>query len=302
MSHWIMSTAEYTTQVPQAVEREALMRFATDLPALPHTAAKLLHLLNDPNVDNGTIADAAQQDAAVAFTIVKLANSAAFARQRQVSSVAEGIGVIGLSNVRSVVLAQTLAKLNRAPGPFDRLVRDNAVATAIMAKAVAFNLGRHDADALFLCGVLHRLGQFVLAAHPQSRPLCLNVLARIAAYGEDYVTAERAELGLAHPMIGALVANRWNLPGDLAVVLLQYHRPFEGIEGDADFKVGLVKFADAAAHYAGLGSPVGYPDQSKLVLELGQQLGILKNRPKQELAELMEDFKTVFARDAALWS
>ena len=99
-------------------------------------------------------------------------------------------------------------------------------------------------------------------------------MARIATFREDYCTAERAEMGLSHPMIGALVANRWNLPSDLAVVLLQYHNPFEGIESGADFKVGLIKFADAAAHLSGLGNPTGYPDQTETVMELGRLLGL----------------------------
>jgi HD-like signal output (HDOD) protein len=294
--------AEYSAECEHGVDREAVMRFAAELPPLPHTAAKLLQLLNDPNVETEALAEAASGDAAIAFAILKLSNSAMFARQRQVATVREGIGFIGLTNLRHVVLAQALTRLNRQPGPFDRLVRDNAVATGLLARAVARRLIRRDADALFLTGVLHRLGQFAFAAHPQTRATCLRVLARIRAHREDYVTAEKAELGFSHPIIGALVANRWNLPGDLSVVLLHYHSPFEGLDTDADFKVGLIKFCDAAAHTANIGSPEGYPDQRDLLLKLGKQLKLFGDKPKAELDALLTDFRASFEREAQIWS
>lgn len=293
--------AEYQADCTLGVDREAVMRFAADLPPLPHTAAKLLQLLNDPEVETEALAEAASGDAAIAFAVLKLANSAVFARQRQVATVREGIGFIGLTNLKNVVLAQALTRLNRQPGPFDRLVRDNAVATGLLARAVARRLMRRDEDAMFLTGVLHRLGQFAFAAHPQTRATCARVLARIKANGEDYVTAEKAEFGFSHPIIGALVANRWNLPGDLSVVLLHYHSPFEGLDTDADFKIGLIKFADAAAHAANLGSPDGYPDQHELLLKLGRQLQLFGKKPKQELESLLKDFRSSFEREAQLW-
>lgn len=294
--------AEYEAECTLGVDREAVLRFAAELPPLPHTAAKLLQLLNDPDIETAALAEAASEDAAIAFAVLKLANSAVFARQRQVATVREGIGCIGLANLKHVVLAQALTRLNRQPGPFDRLVRDNAVATGLLARAVAHRLMRRDADAFFLSGVLHRLGQFALAAHPQTRATCVRVLARVQAYGEDYVTAEKAELGFSHPIIGALVANRWNLPGDLSVVLLHYHSPFEGLDTDADFKVGLIKFCDAAAHAANIGSPEGYPDQRELLLKLGRQLQLFGKNPEPELNELLTDFQACFEREAQIWS
>ncbi|MEN9573907.1 MAG: hypothetical protein RL514_1762 [Verrucomicrobiota bacterium] len=72
--------AEYTAECAHGVDRETLLRFASELPAFPHTAAKLLQLLNDPDAELEAIADTAGTDASVAFAVVKLANSAAFAR------------------------------------------------------------------------------------------------------------------------------------------------------------------------------------------------------------------------------
>lgn len=294
--------AEYTAECDAGVDREAVLRFVEELPTLPHTAAKLLQQLSDPDVELSDLAETASADAAIAFSVLKLANSASFARARKVTTVREGMGVVGVTNLKHVVLAQALTRLNRLPGLFDRLVRDNAVATGLLAKAVAQRLERRDGDALFLSGVLHRLGQFALAAHPQSRDRCLKVLTRIRAHGEDYVTAERTEFGFSHPLIGALAVNRWNLPPDLAVILLQYHAPFEGLDNDTDFKVALIKFADAAAHAAGLGNPENYPDQRPLLLKLGKHLGIYGKKPKDELEVLLKDFQSVFAREAQIWS
>ena len=86
------------------------------------------------------------------------------------------------------------------------------------------------------------------------------------------------------------------------MVLLHYHSPFEGLDTDADFKVGLIKFCDAAAHTANIGSPEGYPDQRDLLLKLGKQLKLFGDKPKAELDALLTDFRASFEREAQIWS
>ena len=240
-------------------------------------------------------------DTAIASLMLKQANSTTFAQQRKVTSILHALELVGMLGLKSVVLAQVLTRLNRQPTAADKLVRDHAVATALLVRGLAQRLGRRDAEDLFLYGVLHRLGQFVLLADARTRPMYAAVLRRVRDHHADYVNAELEEIGFSHPLIGALVANRWNFPPELAQVILRQHEPIEGVQEEVDFKIALVKFASAATHLAWLGNPEGYPDQTPLIRQLGPQLGLLSDKPEAELVLLIEDLQAMFAREAKIW-
>lgn len=292
---------EYEGRLARGISHEELVGFASQLPALPHSAAKLIRLADDPNSDLDDINTTIASDAAIAAAMLKLANSTAFAQQRKVVSIPHALGIVGLRSLKSVVLAQVLTRLNRQPTLADRLVRDHAIATALLMRGLAQRLGRRDADDLFLYGVLHRLGQFVLLADTRTRNMFPAILRRIKDHHEDYVAAELEEIGFSHPLIGALVANRWNFPLELSQTILRHHDPFEGLGTDTEFKTWLVKFCSAAAHVAKIGTPEGYPDQFPLLLDLGLRLGLLGPRPEAEVQMLVEDLQAMFTAEAKLW-
>jgi HD-like signal output (HDOD) protein len=272
------------------------------LPALPHTAAKLLKLVDDPNSDSDQITAAIATDAAIASSILKVANSSSFAQHRRVLTIPHALSLVGRRSLKCVVVAHLISGLNRQPTPTDLMVRDHAVATALLVRGLAQRLGRRDAEDLFLYGMLHRLGQFILLSNSRTRSMVPAVLRRIREQHEDYVTAEWEEIGFAHPTIGGLVAHRWNFPPELSEVMLRQETSFEIVENDTDFKTGLVKFASLAAHVAGIGTPDGYPDQRPLLLRLGIKLELLGPKPEAELAMLIEELQTIFKQEAALWS
>jgi len=293
---------EYEGRLARGISREELVAFVSQLPALHRSAAKLIQLADDPNSELEEITATISTDAAIASAMLKLANSTGFAQQRKVVSITHALEVVGIRNLKTVVLAQVLTSLNRQPTQADQLVRDHSVGTALLVRGLAQRQGRRDADDLFLYGMLHRLGQCVLLADARTRVMFPAVLRRVKAHHEDYVSAELVEIGFSHPLIGALVANRWNFPGELSQVILRQHAPFEGIDNDSDFKIALVKFSSAAAHAANLGTPDGYPDQLPLLHELGRSLGLLGSQPEAELQMLLEDLHAMFTQDGKVWS
>lgn len=293
--------AEYNGTYAKGITPDDIIKMANRIPPLSHSTLKLIRLADDPDSDLNEINDTIALDAGLASTLLRMANSAMFAQQRKIVTIPHALGLVGMRGLKNLVLAKALTGINRHPVAADNLVRDHAIGAALMLRIIAQRTGRRDADDLFLLGMLHRLGQFVFLADSYTKPMFLSVLTRIKENGEDYAGAEFKEFGFSHPLIGALVANRWDFPQKMCQVIMQYADPFEGADDDTQLRTGLVQFASASAHACQIGSPAGYPDQTPLLLRLGQQLHLLGAEPDGELKILLEDLALTFDRESKLW-
>jgi HD-like signal output (HDOD) protein len=208
------------------------------------------------------VAEAVSADPEIASTVLRLANSAAFAQAERVSSVAKAITAIGCAKLRGIVLAS--------------------------------------ADEIFLMGLLHRLGQFFFLSNDKTRATFPLVLRRMGETGCDYVTAELEEIGFSHPLLGALVANRWNFPLDVSQTILHYADPLEGIDSPASRKLALVKLADLLAEAAGIGHPEDCSIDQGTLQQIARWLGLIE--PDSDDVEiLIEEAREQFKAEAQLW-
>ena len=293
----------YAETSPCGLSKEEILLFAKDVAPMSDGTAKLLRLVDDPDASIDTITDVVSKDAGLVGSMLKLANSPTFAQRGKVVTIANALGVVGIRSLKSLVVAKMVTGLNRYLTAADRMVRDHSLGTALLLRDLSHRLGRRDADEMFLCGMMHRLGHFVFLSDSRTRTRFMEVLARIREQSEDYTTAEVAEIGFAHTIIGALVANRWNFPAEMSQIILHYNDIFEGVDCDLDRKTFLVKFASAAATAAKIGVPAGYPDQLPMLQELGVPLGVLRSDSAEtDLQEIINGLTTSFASESQIWA
>lgn len=212
------------------------------IPPLPGTAARLLKLVTDPEVDLGELARTIEQDPPLAARIVGVANSAWFSRGREVVSVEDAIiRVLGLELVRGLALGMALGR------PFDVHACQAFDATrywyiAFVTGSLARDLARpaeldgEEAACAFLAGLLHNFGQLVLA---HAFPNRMNeVLERAASEQEaDRLVLERELLAIDEIQAGRFVTRRWHLPDCVTETLgtpadgeqAEPHRPLAGL-------------------------------------------------------------------------
>lgn len=292
--------AQYDGRLAKGVDREEIVQCAEQIPPLPQAAIKVLKLLDHPDADAASVAEVVSSDTGLTSAVLKLANSAAFAQSGRVAFVEQAVTLIGFAKLRSTVIATSLRGMVKREA-VDRLVWENSLATAIIARRLTDSVGRQWADEVFLLGLLHGLGQFVLLANNKTRALYPAVLNRIRTSAVDYVAAEMEEIGFSHPLIGALVASRWSFPSEVCQAILHYCDPMEGIETPADRKLALVKLADLLAHAAGLGHPEGYPTDLETIQTLAGWLGVPKSTAA-ELPVLIEEAQQQFKVEAQAWA
>ncbi|WP_046114788.1 HDOD domain-containing protein [Aquincola tertiaricarbonis] len=235
-----------TTLLP--IARDELHAALRDLPPLPSVVMELVESLGHEELSAGQYAAKISRDQALAAKTLRLANSSFYGRGRQVRSVSEAIGVLGLRTVRGVVTAAGLAgSFRRHPGFDHDSFWRHSISSALCAQALAVELGRNDADLAFTVGLLHDIGRMALAS------------AFAPAYAEaerwrrdtdcTACEAERAVLGLDHAEVGGLIARQWNFAPAIVDAIREHHAP----PAEAGLTLtGLAHVADGIAHALGL--------------------------------------------------
>ena len=230
------------------IAREELLAALRDLPPLPSVVLELIESLGQDELGAAHFADKISRDQALAARTLRLANSSFYGRGRQVRSVAEAIGVLGLRTVRVVVTAAGLAgSFRRHPGFDHDAFWRHSIGSALSAQALSVELQRSDADLAFTVGLLHDIGRLAVA----------SAFAPNYAQAERWrretdcpaCEAERAVLGFDHAEVGGLIALQWNFAPALVEAIREHHTP----PTDAGLTlVGIAHVGDAIAHTLGL--------------------------------------------------
>lgn len=222
-----------TATLPTPAERAAFRARVKALPRLPSVACELLGGEMDA-LDLPDLARRIAADQALAARVLRLANSPFYGLARQVGSIEEAVMVLGFRAVRSLVvwaaLASTVVGLHPGTGFDTRRFWRHSIAAAVAARQVARVAGLN-AETAFTIGLLHDIGQLVLAA------LCPE------RYAPDAATA--AGPLFSHAEAGAELATDWQLPPAICTAIACHHDPdAAGGEAMAD----LACIADFLAH------------------------------------------------------
>jgi putative nucleotidyltransferase with HDIG domain len=185
-----------------------------DLPVMPEVAARVLAFSEGGNDMSFRDLEAViKADAGLTAKILKIANSALYARQREIKSLQMAITLLGFKNIKNVVMLVSASRL------FPRLQKSayhvvhwrHSLLSAFLARMLASRSGRPDAaEELFLCGLLHDIGRAVLySASPDDYERVLQAEKLGVMLAE---TLEEQVMGVNHRAVGGEVLSRWNFP------------------------------------------------------------------------------------------
>jgi len=162
-----MHIDEYNNYYSRNIDLEDVLKVAGSLPSMPSVASKALELIDNPNVTTSELAEMLSKDAGLTTRLLKIANSAAFSQQQKVTGLHQATSVVGLSGMRSLILASVMRGANSRFGELEKMVWQNALATAIACRYNRDWFKAEPTDDLFLYGLLHNLGQLVLLDHSE---------------------------------------------------------------------------------------------------------------------------------------
>ncbi|MFU8818099.1 MAG: HDOD domain-containing protein [Desulfurivibrio sp.] len=191
----------------------------------------LYHELNRVLETSGrTAKDAAaviERDPALTARLLALVNSSFFGLSRQVATVAHAITMVGLRELRHLVLATVVLERFRGlnneledMGTFWR----QSLACALLSRRLGDGAGGvKEAEVLFTAGLLHRIGDLIIFRRVPE--LAREALFRRLGNDMPLWEAERSVLGFDYGDVGAELAELWKFPSVLVELLAYQQRP-----------------------------------------------------------------------------
>lgn len=294
---------EFAGRLAKGKDWREIVAWVGDLPPMPHVAQRAIKMVEDPNTSAAELTDLLSSDTALAARVMKIANSAMFSRQRQITTLNQAIMIIGFKALKGIVVAAALRQVNKNFGKVEQLIWEHSMACATCATRVARKLKKRYSDEIFLLGLLHSLGQIVLLVQEETQREYFKVLAKIKESNVDFVTAEQEVLGFSHPLIGALVAKKWNFSADTCQVILHYKDPvdIDNMQSTAEEKTIIVQLSDLITHAAGIGSPEGYPDERGKMMALAVYAGFDPKTADEDLDALIAETKEQFEKEKGIY-
>jgi putative nucleotidyltransferase with HDIG domain len=269
----------------------ALMR---ELPPLPEVAMRALQVMRDPHSRRPDVARLIVMDPALAGRTLAMANSAYYGLARRITSVDEAIGYIGFEQTKQLIYAASLQQMMTAPLNGYLLERGmlwrHSLAVAIGAQWIAERLRIYPIHNAYMGGLFHDIGKLALnrlmqeQAQAQQRPLDEQARSSLIQY-------ERELTGYDHAEIGAMIAESWQLPGDLVAAVRYHHDP--GQQRPASPLVVAVHTANTICLNAGIGAvnrdyPYMFAEEAVAVL---QRLGWKDEDQEQLLKHIQQQVK-----------
>ena len=220
------------SQIPEHIMHR--LRTCTTFPTPPPVAMKVLQLAQNPDIDLGKVADAVSADPAIAAKVMRIANSAMYARRRQSANLRQALITLGLNATLTLALSFTLVQTLRktTTGGFDfQAYWRRTVLSAAWGKLLASELGRRDAEEIFLASLLQDLGMLVVFK------LWPEVYEGITPFKIEHPRICQHEqncIGTDHRAIGSALLGIWNMPANLVQAVQHSHDPSAaGVEGDS---------------------------------------------------------------------
>jgi diguanylate cyclase (GGDEF)-like protein len=204
------------------------LKVSPQLPSLPAIAIRALELARQENVDMGEIAELISNDPALSSKILKTVNSSFYGLPKQVSTISHALVILGLQAVKTLALGFSLLtnlQGNTSDGFNYMAFWKRSIYSAVAGRLLAKKIRLVQQEEAFLAGLLADVG--ILVMH---RTLGLEYDALYLQAGGDHdllMTLCRTKFDLDHPLVGAMLAETWQLPPVLSRPIACHHNPVE---------------------------------------------------------------------------
>ena len=211
------------------------------LPTIPPVLTGIIALIDDDRAGAKKLVDLIERDQALTARLLRLGNSAFFGQARKVSTIPRAVLLLGFSTVRNLALGVKVWDTLGTGVSRKELeaLWTHAVQVAAAARAIARQQRQVSPDETFTTGLLHDVGQLVLAL--RFKELYWDTV-RKATSTEHQVGLEQSTLGVDHAEVGSWLLEAWNLPALMVEAVRRHH--------DADAHTGLAGVIASASRLA----------------------------------------------------
>ncbi|MGQ2924037.1 MAG: HDOD domain-containing protein [Hydrogenophaga sp.] len=213
------------------MELEALLNYPRALPAMSRTVSDLLAEMNKDDPSPKRVADLVSRDPALTTRVLRLSNSAFFRVSRQIGNAEDAVALLGMTHVRSLVMAAALgSSFKNVPGVDMVQFWRYSLRVADISRSLASLLRQNEGNA-FTAGLVHAIGDLIM--HIAMPDVIGPIDMGTPPLDLRRADAERMVLGYTYAEVGAGMAEKWQFPTTIVSALKHQTAPFEGEVYDA---------------------------------------------------------------------
>jgi len=225
-----------------------------ELPTLPEVATTLIRLIDDPDSSASDLNDVLISDVSLSAKILKLVNSPFYGFRDPVGSLKQAIVILGFRTIRSLAISTSVMDLFSIV-EMDGFTQEDfwihSVGVATASNLIANYMDDVPNDAAFVCGLMHDMGKLLINQHADS------IFKEILLFAKEnnlcfHDAEEKLYLDINHSEIGFMLAEKWNLPENIKIVLRDHHK--EPIGTDEPILIAIIQLANHVCEFLKIGS------------------------------------------------
>jgi len=246
----LRTTITRACRLQSKITDPALARFVgalEHLPCLPQVYEELVALLNDSACSAEAVGEVINRDISMAASVLRLVNSAYFSLPRLITHAGDAARLLGFELIKTLVLGVGIFRQFEGRHALDAHVQSlcsHSVAVAARSREIAAHLGlsKADRELAAMAGMLHDVGELVLAAnHPD---VMLRMLATAGHDTPPLWQMEEQALGSSHMETGAYLLGLWGLHDAVVESAAFHHVPSQIHEASRPDVVTAVHIAN----------------------------------------------------------
>lgn len=276
----------------QVTTLDLLVEETSTVYSLPLFYERLSETINHPRCSTYDISKIITEDQGLTARILRLANSPMFGCYAKVESITKAVTIIGTQQLRDLALAASVMGIFK--GIPEELLNmasfwKHCVACGIIARTLAVYRREPNVERLFVAGMLHDVGQVVLAAARSE--VSRGLLETQRDTGRLYLELEREQLGFDHAELGGALLKKWKIPSSIGEPVACHHNP--GSAEQFRLEASLIHLADIICQSMelGQGAEYGVPPLNEAAWErLGLSPHVMGTVLKQSESQIAETF------------
>jgi len=231
---------------------ESILKQSIRIAPLPVIFNRINAAVEDPECSFAQIARIISVDAALSARILKLANSSLFGFPSQIETITHAVTVIGMAQIRDLVLATTVTD------HFRKMPRDlidmksfwiHSIACGLASRIIATYRHESNVERYYVLGMFHDLGRLVLYLNFPEQAVEAQSQAR--SQEKLLFKLEQDVIGCDHAELGGALLKKWQLPESLREPVLFHHAPSQAVHFPVE--AAILHAGDLIVHALGLG-------------------------------------------------
>ncbi|MDH5360452.1 MAG: HDOD domain-containing protein [Gammaproteobacteria bacterium] len=259
------------------------------VPNISGTSIKVMEVIGGDDPDLTLVGDLIAKDPLLSSTMLRIANSAMYRREKEIDNVRIAVGMLGAKKVRMAVTVVSMRSIAASRSQIQELEWEHCFAISALCRLIgqyAFPVMMEDLE---LTGLLHDMGALILIGNypKEYEKLVQAANSRTMAI----VDAERKYFGVDRNQVLMHMSEGLHLPmiTRQAMEAFRAVQPVTSIDSEVDTHLAVLSLA----HYIDM----SFQDESILPLEkLTSDMGSLKaiiGLSDENLDDIMEEYQDI---------